>query len=273
MAIEATEAIALMGYDLSKFEDIDSFKAEVEKDWVKTADAHLNKDIAGRIFAKQNNTFRSTLSKIGKELDIEGVDFDTIDPLEGIKALSENFAKQKASYEKSKGDGSTNAEVLEEKRKYEEAKKKIETLQTALNTTSAEFGEYKNTVAQKEAAAKLEGIRSRGMKAIPFASTVTGLAKTGFDTLVRKEVLIAFDDEGVEYATDSDGNRIKHPSKANSFLTYDEAVMAIAEREGLLEETPSPKPVGKTISTLASFGKQEAQKSEAPRQVRKLATR
>ena len=272
MAIEATDAIALMGYDLTKFEDIDAFKAQVESDWVKTSDAHLNKDIAGRIFAKQNNTLRSTLAKAGRELGIEGIDFDTLDPIEGIKALNESVARTRAEWEKAKGDGSTNAEVIEAKRQYDEAKKANVDLKKALDATAAEFGEYKTTIATKEANAKLEGIRSRGMKSIPFASTVSNLAQTGFDAMVRKEVLIAFDDEGKEYATDADGNRIKNPSKANTHLSYDEAVLAIAEREKLTEETPAPQPVRKTISTLTT-STPHAPNNEPVRTVRKLATR
>lgn len=272
MAVEAADAIALMGYDLTKFETIDDFKAEVEKDWVKTGDAHLNKDIAGRIFAKQNNSLRGALAKFGEEIGAD-LDFKDMDPIEGIKALRESVADTKAAWEKAKGDGTPNAEVAELKRQYDESKKANAAIKSALDATTAEFGEYKNTITAKEANAKLEGIRDRGMKGIPFGSSVSNLAKIGFDALVRKEVAIAFDDEGKEYATDGEGNRIKNPSKANAFLSYDEAVRAIADREKLTEDTPAPQPVRKTISTLTNPESVQGQKVEPPRTVRRLAAR
>jgi hypothetical protein len=272
MAIEATDAIALMGYDLSKFETVDDFKVQVEKDWVKTGDAHLNKDIAGRVFGKQNNVFRSTLNKVGKELGVD-IDFSEMDPIEGINALKENIAETKAAWEKAKGDGSTNAEVIEAKRQYEEAKKANADLKKALDATTSEYTEFKTTIAQKEATAKLEGIRARGMEGVPFAPSISNLAKVGFDAMVRKELLIAFDDEGNEDVTDPSGERIKDPSKASARLTYDQAVLAIAEREGLTTPEPTPQPVRKTISTLSPNDPKQATNQEPVRQVRKLAAR
>ena len=272
MPVEAAEAIALMGYDVSKFDDIESLKAQIETDWVKTSDAHLNKDVAGRIFAKQNNTLRSTLSRVGKDLGIEGVDFDTLDPIDGIKALNESVAAAKAEWERAKGDGSSNAEVAEAKRQYEEAKKANAALKSSLDATTNEYNEFKTTIAKKEEQAKLEGIRGRAMNDIPFGTSVTNLAKVGFDALVRKELSINFDDEGKEYVTDAEGNRIKHPSKANAYLSYDEAVRAIADREKLTEDEPAPQPVRKTISTLGG-NEQKPATQEPVRTVRRLSTR
>lgn len=272
MPIEATDAIALMGYDLSKFETVDDFKVQVEKDWVKTGDAHLNKDIAGRVFGKQNNVLRSTLNKVGKELGVD-IDFSEMDPIEGINALKENIAETKAAWEKAKGDGSTNAEVLEAKRQYEEAKKANADMKKALDAITSEYTEFKSTVAQKEATAKLEAIRARGMEGVPFSPSISNLAKIGFDAMVRKELLIAFDDEGKEYVTDANGDRIKDPAKANAFLSYDQAVLAIAEREKLTEPEPAPQPVRKTISTLSPNEPKPATNKEPVRQVRKLAAR
>ena len=273
MPIEATDAIALMGYDLTKFEDINAFKAQVESDWVKTSDAHMNKDIAGRIFAKQNNTLRSALAKVGNDFGIDGVDFNALDPIEGIKVLSESVAATKAEWEKAKGDGSTSAEVAELKRQYDEAKKAGAAIKASLDATTNEFTEYKSAIAKKEETAKLEGIRSRGMKSIPFASTVSDLAKVGFDAMLRKELVINYDDEGKEYVTDADGSRIKDPAKANAFLTYEQAARAIADREKLTEETPAPQPVRREISTLQPTNSTQPKTNEPVRTVRKLATR
>ena len=106
-----------------------------------------------------------------------------------------------------------------------------------------------------------------------LAIPANGVIDAGFDAMVRKELAINFDDEGKEYVTDADGNRIKDPSKANAFLSYDQAVLAIAEREKLSEPEPAPQPVRRTVSTLSPNEPKPATNQEPVRQVRKLAAR
>lgn len=273
MPVEANEVATLMGLDLSKYDDQAALKSDIEKNWTKRSDAHLDEEISGRVFGKANNVLRSAIGNAVKDLGIEvDGEFAKLAPVDQIKILKEGTTTMLAALKAAKGDGSSTAEVAELQRKYDEAKKKGEEVKASADAVQAEFDKYKTGVTEAEATRKIGGMFSAAKKDIPFR-TLSAIEKEGFDTLVSKELRLKFDDEGKEYVTDAEGQRIKHAGKANSFLTLAEAMKALADREKLTEAIPAPQQVRKTISTLSQGEHPAAPKVGTQRTVRQVAAR
>jgi len=230
MPIEQKDALEVFGYDLTTFDDVDSFRAQVEKDFLRAEQAHLNSDVQKKVFGKVNNAMRSTLKKHGKELEIDA-DFDTLDPIDGVKELAAQMNTKLAALKAAKADGTPDKEVAELKRQYEEAKKAKEDTSNLYNELLVKHTSFEKAIAEREATAKIDGFYSDALNDIPFKDDMSTYERRGFEDALRRERVLKFDDEGKEYVVDSKGERIKDPKKAASFLSFKDSVIQFAEAE------------------------------------------
>lgn len=234
MAIEPKEALGLMGYDPEAFEDTETFRAQVEKDWIKRETAHEDRTINGKALAKMNGTLRTLLNGIGKDLGIDA-DFKGMDPDAGIKTVVEYLKTANAELKEAKGDGSTAKEVSELQKRVDELTKAKKEIEGARDEAVKKFMDFETTVNAEKMAAKVGAIYARAYDKIPFKKDLSKYERAGFDQYVRDNYRITFDEDGAEVLTDKEGNRIKHPKKAGHFLDLDEALISFAESEKLTE--------------------------------------
>lgn len=267
MPIDPKAALGLMGYDPDTFEDDETFRLAVEKDWVKRDTAHEDQTINGKVLAKMNGTLRTLLHGIGKELAIEGVDFKSINPDQGIKTLVEHLKTANAELKEAKGDGSSTAEVAELKKRVDELAKAKKEIETARDEAVKKYTDFEVSVNNEKTAAKVGAIYAKAYEAVPFKAGISKYERAGFDQHVRENLIIKFDEDGNTVVVDKDGARIKHPKKAGAFQDLDEALVALAESEGLTEK----KGAAPATTERRKIGEEKEEKPKVPAKGRRLA--
>ena len=111
-------------------------------------------------------------------------------------------------------------------------------LDAKLKTKDQEFANTQRGLKEKE-------LWDAALGKAPFRKDLDPLTKSGFETLVRSKVKIAWDEDGNPYTADLNGNRIKDTTKSNAFLELDQVVAAETLTNKLNEVNPhAGKPVG-----------------------------
>lgn len=254
MPIEATAVAEYIGVDLASFDDVEAFKEHFNGSFVKRDIAHADKEIAAKVYGKVNGTLRNNLKGVGKELEIEGIDFEALDPTEGVKALGKHLkelrAKEKVDMDAARKGGGTSKELEEIKGNYEAQKRELEALRPKLSEWETKYNELDGSVKQREAKAKEDAFYDEAFKGIKFREDLTPFAIDGFKTAVRSTYKPDFFEGGVR-VLDKDGKIVMDPAKAQTFRPAQDIVKEWAEKEKLIGTAAAP-PVRKVVSTTSA---------------------
>jgi hypothetical protein len=256
MPIDPKDALAYLGINADEMADIDAFKAHVSTTYVPRAEAHKDPDIMRAIVGRDKGVLRTKLKGAGKELGLEDVKWDDVDPTEGIDLLTARAKARTAELssqleEAKKGGKGAGKDVEELTTKYAEAKKLADELKGQLGTWETKYNELETSVSQREKQARVNAQWERAIGGIKPNADVTPLALKGFQAAVREKFAIEFDDEGSPYAVDAQSKkRIPNPNKAHDFLGLDDLVKKYAEEEKLIGGNPKGGTAVKGTSTL-----------------------
>jgi hypothetical protein len=256
MPIDPKDALGYLGINPEEIADMDAFKAHVSTTYVPRAEAHKDPDIMRAIVGRDKGVLRTKLKGAGKELGLEDVKWDDVDPTEGIDLLTARAKARTAELssqleEAKKGGKGAGKDVEELTTKYTEAKKLADELKGQLGTWETKYNELETSVSQREKQARINAQWERAIGGIKPNADVTPLALKGFQAAVREKFAIEFDDEGSPYAVDAQSKkRIPNPNKAHDFLGLDDLVKKYAEEEKLIGGNPKGGTPVKGTSTL-----------------------
>lgn len=249
MAIEANEALKVLGYDPEAFETIDSFKETVEKDWLKADNAHTSEDVRKRVFGAVNGQLRTALKQTGKELDMEA-EWDKMDPIDGVRLIAQELGpklRQMASdLKKAKDGGASAPEIADLQKKYDAAAARATELEGVLKEKEGEFEAYKGEVTAAESKRWMASRYKEAQKDLPYRE-MSDFERQGFEAALRENVVLVRNEEGEEIVNDKNGERIRDKKKAHVMLTLEEAVKQFAEGAKMLRDPKAPEPVRKTL--------------------------
>ena len=264
MPIDPKEALGYLGIDPETVEDMDAFKTHVSTTYVPRAEAHKDQDIVKSIFGKVNGSLRNKLKGAGKELGLEDVKWDDVDPTDGIDLLAARAKTHSADLlkqlEEAKKGGKTGGKEVEElSTKYAEAKKLADELKGQLGTWETKYNELETSVGQEKKKARIDSKWESAFGGIKPNADVSPLAWKGFQVSAKDKFDFDFDDEGEPYVVDrSTRKRIPNPNKAHEFLGLDDLVKQYAEAEKLIGGNPAGgKRVGGTATLLGGAQKQQ----------------
>jgi len=249
MPIDPKEALEVLGYDAEKFDDVEAFRAQAEKDWLKASEAPMNKEVQRHVFGKINGALRTTIKQSARDLDVDG-EWDTLDPIDGVKALSAEVSKKlrdlREAQEALKAGTTPTKEVAEVKRQYDEAKRKLEDLTKLYDESTSKYTALETSVAKEKEQAKVDAIYNAALGKLTLRK-MTAFERDGFEAALRRDNVVKFDDEGLPYVVGKDGERIRDEKKAHGYLTVDEALKAYAEANGLTEKAAPESQQRRTI--------------------------
>ncbi len=265
MPIKPEQIAEYIGVDPATFEDDDAFKAHFDTTYVKRELAHTDKDIAAKTFGKINGTLRNNLKGVAKELEIEGVDFETLDPTEGIKllgkTLKESTSKLKSELDAAKKGGASTKDIAELQVKLDAVTKERDAFGLSAKDFETKYTELDTTVKSREAKAKEDAFYKDALSAIKWSPDVSDFAKTGFETAFRQTYKPDFFEGGVR-TLDKDGKIVMDPKQAQTFRKASDLALEWAEKEKLIGEA-KPAPVRRIVSTTAA-GMPGAQQTAVP---------
>lgn len=254
MPIDPKDIAAYIGADPETFETPEAFKEHFDTTYLKRELAHTDKEVASKVFGKVNGTLRNNLKGAAKELGIDGVDFETVDPTEGIKALAksvkDSHTKLMADLEAAKkgGASSKDIEAIQESLKAKE--REVEALRGNAKEWETKYQELDTTIKTREAKAREEAFYDSALEGIQFRSDVNKYAIDGFKLALRQQYKPDFSD-GSPKVLDKDGKIVMDPTKAQTFRSIKDIAKELAEQEKLIGEVKAP-PVRKVISTTAA---------------------
>jgi hypothetical protein len=220
MPIDPKEGLTYLGFDPEAFEDVDAFKAAADSTYVRRELAHTDKEIGGKVFGKINGTLRNNLKGVAKELEIEGVDFETMDPTEGIKILGKSL-KEKTSTLRSELDtakkgGASTKDIAEMQAKLDAVTKERDAFGQSAKDFESKYTELDTTIKSREAKAKEDAFYKDALSAIKWSPDVSDFAKTGFETAFRQQYKPDFYEGGTR--TCGQGREHRHGPKAGADL-------------------------------------------------------
>lgn len=257
MPIDPKQALDYLGVNAEEMESIDAFKEHVNKTYVPRAEAHKDADITKTIFGKANGALRTKFKGVAKELDINDVKWDEIEPSDGIDLIAAAAKGRTAELSKQikelqAGAAKPSKDVEELTRKYDEAKKLQEQLTEQLGGWENKYKELEGSVSKRERESRVNAQWERALGGIKANEGISPLAIKGFHAAVKEKYAVEFDDEGTPYALDlSTKKRVPNPNKAHDFLGLDDLVKQYAEAEKIIGGNPQGgRPVRQTVGLL-----------------------
>lgn len=255
MPIDPKEGLSYLGFDPEAFEDLDAFKASADTTYVRRELAHADKEITNKVFGKVNGTLRNNLKGVAKDLGIEGIDFESIDPTEGIKSLAKSFkdniTKTSGEIEALKKAGGSSKDIAELQGKFEAQGREVEALRKNASEWEAKYTELDGVVKKREATAKEDAYYEEAFSGIKWNENVSAFAKDGFKSAFRTQYKPEYFDGGVR-TLDKDGNIVMDPSKAQTYRSHKDIASEWADKEKLTGSATAAAPVRKVVSTTSA---------------------
>lgn len=267
MPIKPEDALEILGFtDLSKFEDTDTFKEAVEKDWVKKASAASDPDVQQQVMSTKYRVGRKRLGDLAKTLGVDVDDEllksgDLLDIIpkvnEAVKPVLEDLNGWKAKAEKAVPD-----DVVKE---WQGKLKTAEKERDAFKGQAVEWQEKYNGLDTEVKTSKRKGIVdgewNAALGGIQFHQGVDDLKRKGFVAAMKEKYRIDIDDEFKPRMVDASGNPVKHPKKAGEMLGLAEAIKQEAATMKLLGENPHG---GKPVTPAAAGQRTPSFTPQAP---------
>ena len=276
MAVDPKEALGVLGYDPEAFETVDDFKAKVEEEWVKSAEAHLNPEINKRAFGKANGSMVAKAKQYAKQmgLDVEIKTDVASEAWETVMVAAETKFKSFEDQIKEAGKVKGNSKEVEElTRQYSELQKKFTDTDGLYKTAIQKYDELENGIKSEKMQAKVDGIYAKAEDGIKFKEGMSKYELDGFRAHIRRNFHVKFDDEGKEYVTDANGDRIKDAKKAAAFLDLATVIKTEAEKEKLTGTPQGGTPVRRTLPMSTPQTPQQVPPQAGARQARQVMPR
>lgn len=276
MAVDPKEALGVLGYDPDTFDTVDDFKAKVEEEWVKAAEAHLNPEINKRAFGKANGSMVAKAKQYAKQMgldadiktDVASEAWETV--MVAAEGKFKTFEDQIKEASKVKGNSK---EVEELTRQYTELQNKYKGTEDLYKTAVQKYDELENGIKSEKMQAKIDSIYAKAEEGIKFKDGISKFELDGFRSYMRKNFPVKFDDEGTAYVTDADGNRIKDPKKAAAYVDLPTLYKDYAEKEKLTGAPQGGKPVNRTLPMSTPQTPQQVPLQGGARQARQVMPR
>lgn len=267
--IDPKEALAILGYDSEAFEDLEAFKVQAKKDWLKATDAHMDEGVRGKVFGAQFGSMRTALKRAAKELEIEA-EFDDLDPNKGVDLLAAQASARLKELREARKEGAPAKEIADLQKKYDDAQRYGQELKAAVEAEQAKYTQLETAIAEEKKASRIAKRYQEAVGKLDLRE-MNDLERTGFDDIIRRKFRIEEEDER-EYVLNEKGERMRHPKKVHDFLTLEDAVRIYTEEQKLMKEQAPPAPQRRTIPMV---GEQRTadRGAEQPKNVRKLAAR
>jgi hypothetical protein len=262
--MKAEEALEVFGIDvkeLEKVESVETFKADVEKTWIKRAEAHNDKDVKSKVSGMYNRVIAKKLGDINTDFEFNIEEFDKKTPVDVLDALVPILKTRldEVPTLKEQLKKAAPADVVE---KFEQEKKELTKKATAFEKNAKDwegkFNELDTKVKTNDRAGKINGEWEGALKSITFAPTVDELRKEGFVSKMKSKYQILIDDEGKTYLANDKGDRLMNPKKAEAW-TLAEALKSDANELKLIGVNQQG---GKVVGKPAAF--KAAEREETP---------
>jgi len=268
MPIDPKAGLEYLGFDPEAFDDVDAFKTAADSIYVRRELAHTDKEIHGKALGKTNNLIRGNLKSVAKDFAIEGIDFDTLDPTEGVKlfgkAVKDNFSKLTGEVEALKKGGGSSKDIADLQAKLDSMAKENEAFKADASKWQTEATEIKGKWDQYETTKKVDAFYDDAFKGLKFREDLTPFAIDGFKTAVRQSYKPDFYDGGVR-VLDKEGKIVMDPAKAQTYRNPQDIVKEWAEKEKLIGAAAAPAVKLTRSTTAAGLGVQPTQ-TTAPAQ-------
>ncbi len=254
MPIDPKDIAAYIGADPETFETPEAFKEHFDTTYLKRELAHTDKDVASKVFGKVNGTLRNNLKGAAKDLGIEGVDFEAVDPTEGIKALAKSVkdthTKLAEDLAAAKKGGAPSKELEQLQASLDAKAREVEALRTNAKEWEGKYVELDTTIKTRESKAREDAFYDSALEGIQFRADVNKFAIDGFKLALRQQYKPDFTD-GTPKVLDKEGKIVMDPTKAQTFRSMSDIAKELAEKEKLIGGEVKPA-IRKVISTTAA---------------------
>lgn len=262
MPLAEKDALEVLGFaDLSKFDDADSFKEAVEKDWVKKSTAGNDKEVRDQVLGKVNRVARKRLGELASELGVEldAAILDSGDPVDIVPLITKGAKGKFGDIEelRKKAESALPADTIKVwEDKLGEAEKKVKTFQSAATDWQKKHDDLLQTVQTKERTSKIEAVWKEALGGVQFHQGVDDLKRKGFVADLKDRFRIEMDENGNPYTADTAGQPVKHPKKASELWSLAEIVKEEAKKNKLTADSPHAGKVVDTKPRTIAFGQQ-----------------
>lgn len=229
MPIKPEDVLGYLDIDPTKFENVDAFKEQYDKEWVKAADAANNPDIQNRATSKLRSVLRSALKKHVSAFELDGVEInDETDPVKLLKELHEPIASKYnekiAALELVAKDKTGDKLVKEWETKYGELDKKYKDLNGLHEQSVSKYTELETGIKTEKLNAKRDAYLNAAIGKVKWKTGLDEFTKAGFLSKIKEDHQILFDETETPYTADREGKRIPDPKKSQRFREIDEII-------------------------------------------------
>jgi hypothetical protein len=237
--------VSYLGYKEDQFKDIDSFKEQYNKDFIKRSIAEKDDEIITKITGKFAGSTLTAIKRMAKAANIT-LEKDIIEnkKIEDIiDHIGEHMGKSidgvKTEYETKLKATETEA-VKEWKEKFEKLNEKHKDTDNLVKTMKDQLknseSEYKTKLKQY----KIGDTYKSALSQIKFASTVDELKRKGFESLLSEKYELDVDETDAVFIKDkSSGGRIPNPAKNGEFLGVADVISFEAEKNNMIQKNNS----------------------------------
>lgn len=262
-------------------DNIDDFKTNFEKTFLKKDAALKDKEFVNSLVGKRLNGVANKLKNVLVKYGVEISDADAKEkPLEEL--IETGFEKYNEATtgtineltEKANKNSGEQAKELQEK--YNKLESKYNDTKKSLTDLSTEYTGFKEKAANDLKGVKIQTIREQAMGKIPKRSDIEqkqyGLMWTGFENTINTKFIIDLDEAGKEYIADrATGARFRDPDKASEFLSVDAVLKKEALELGISPKNPFQPPARQPIQHTPAANGNGHQPNEPTQQERPMA--
>lgn len=224
--MELNDVTSYLGLKATTIEDFKKeFGAKYKTDQQFLEDSELLSKATGRVTSQ----ITDNLIKVARA---QGVEFTRkeIEELKIEDIFNTMLEKQATSYtekitELEAGQGKNNDEKLKEwEEKYKKLEGKLGDTQGLLKSQTSEFEKFKSDTEIRVKGVKLDYVKEKLWSGVKYAPGTTDLQIRGFKSKIDEKYKFDLDENGLEFAADTQGKRIPNPQKHGEFYTPSEVI-------------------------------------------------
>lgn len=258
MPVELKDAINYFGYtpeQLEAFDDVDAFKADVEKKYIARENfvklAVKDPEVTGKLFGSLTTKAKSIAKTFGVEFQPDEIKDAPPEKIFELAFTKYSSATSTALEEAKKQSGAKPEELIKEwETKVGIEKKGKEDYKAALETLQVEFKTHQENVKLNEKKNLFQREWDNAISKVNFSPTVSKdpYRKKGWIDTQKELFNLEMDDDGKIYPVDKDGHRIKNPKIASGLYdNISDVLLENAAKDGVTElnphgSKPAPKP-------------------------------
>lgn len=239
--MELNDVFGLIGFTPKEGEDVtpDILRAHINKSFVPVAGIESRNDIIDPIVSKQIGNrlgkMQTSLVKHGKELGLE-LTHSSFEGKAVEDVLEHVFGEAKTKLTELKAGKVKPNEEYE--KKISALKSERDTFQASLTDIQKEFETFKSQVEREKAEAEKNSILESAFGKVKWPAGTKDVSKMGLRTLFEKEYDLETENGTAYVLSRVSGGRVQSPTNAAAMMTAEDAVIALAKREGLWTDSP-----------------------------------